>query len=82
MLDEPNSNLDAEGDDALTRAILDVRARNGIVIVIAHRPSAIAGVDLLLVMNNGKQAAFGTKEETLAKLQRPHPVTAQGRSRT
>jgi ATP-binding cassette subfamily C protein len=73
VLDEPNSNLDAEGDDALTRAILDVRARNGIVIVIAHRPSAIAGVDLLLVMNNGKQAAFGTKEETLAKLQRPHP---------
>ena len=72
VLDEPNSNLDAEGDDALTRAILDVRARNGIVIVIAHRPSAIAGVDLLLVMNNGKQAAFGTKEETLAKLQRPH----------
>ena len=72
VLDEPNSNLDAEGDEALTRAILSVRARNGIVIVIAHRPSAIAGVDLLLVMNNGKQAAFGTKEETLAKLQRPH----------
>jgi ATP-binding cassette, subfamily C, bacterial PrsD len=76
VLDEPNSNLDAEGDEALTRAILGVRARNGIVIVIAHRPSAIAGVDLLLVMNNGRQIELGTKESTLKKLQRPiqsHP---------
>lgn len=74
VLDEPNSNLDAEGDEALTRAILGVRARNGIVIVIAHRPSAIAGVDLLLVMNNGRQVELGSKETTLAKLQRPPPA--------
>lgn len=73
VLDEPNSNLDAEGDEALTRAILGVRARNGIVIVIAHRPSAIAGLDLLMVMNNGRQIDFGTKESTLTKLQRPIP---------
>ena len=73
VLDEPNSNLDAEGDEALTRAILGVRARSGIVIVIAHRPSAIAGVDQLLVMNNGRQVDFGTKEATLTKLQRPIP---------
>jgi len=76
VLDEPNSNLDHEGDEALTRAILGVRARNGIVIVIAHRPSAIAGVDQLLVMNNGRQVDFGTKETTLAKLQRPIPSPA------
>ena len=42
VLDEPNSNLDAEGDEALTRAIVGVRARKGIVVVVAHRPSAIA----------------------------------------
>ena len=54
MLDEPNSNLDAEGDEALSRAIMGVRARGGIVVVVAHRPSAIAGVDLLLVMNQGE----------------------------
>ena len=48
MLDEPNSNLDAEGDEALTQAILGVRARGGIVIVVAHRPSALAGVDQVL----------------------------------
>ena len=43
VLDEPNSNLDAEGDEALTRAILGMRARGAIVVVVAHRPSAIAG---------------------------------------
>jgi len=76
VLDEPNSNLDAEGDEALTRAILGVRARNGIVVVIAHRPSAIAGVDLLLVMRNGKQVDFGPKESILSKLQRPPAAPA------
>jgi ATP-binding cassette subfamily C protein len=68
VLDEPNSNLDAEGDEALTRAILGVRQRKGIVVVVAHRPSAIAGLDSILVMNQGRQVDFGHKEETLAKL--------------
>jgi len=75
VLDEPNSNLDAEGDEALTRAILGVRARNGIVVVVAHRPSAIAGLDLILAMAQGRQVAFGPKDETLAKvLNRPAPM--------
>ena len=56
VLDEPNSNLDAEGEEALTQAILGARARGGIVIVIAHRPSALAGVDLILMMADGKAA--------------------------
>ena len=68
VLDEPNSNLDAEGDEALTRAIVGVRARKGIVVVVAHRPSAIAGLDLILAMNQGRQVEFGPKEETLAKV--------------
>ena len=72
VLDEPNSHLDSEGDEALTRAILGVRERKGIVIVIAHRPSAIAGVDNILVMNQGRVQAFGPKDEVLSKvLQRP-----------
>jgi ABC-type protease/lipase transport system fused ATPase/permease subunit len=49
-----------------------VRERRGIVIVVAHRPSAIAGVDQLLVMNQGRAQAFGPKDEILSKvLQRP-----------
>jgi ATP-binding cassette subfamily C protein len=65
VLDEPNANLDQEGEEALTRAILGVRARGGIAIVIAHRPSALAGVDMLLVMKAGRLQAFGPKEMVL-----------------
>jgi ATP-binding cassette subfamily C protein len=67
VLDEPNANLDSEGDEALTGAIAGVRKRGGIVIVVAHRPSAIAAVDLILVMNKGRLHHFGPKEEALAK---------------
>jgi ATP-binding cassette subfamily C protein len=75
VLDEPNSNLDSEGDEALTRAILGVRKRGGVVVVIAHRPSAIAGVDLVMVMTHGRVAQMGPKEEVLAKvLPRPQIV--------
>ena len=76
VLDEPNSNLDADGDEALTKAILAVRARGGIVVVVAHRPSAIAGVDLLLVMNQGRQQAFGPKDAIMAKLLKPASAPA------
>ncbi len=68
VLDEPNSNLDAEGDEALTRAILGARARGAIVVVVAHRPSAIAGVDYILVMSKGRQQQFGPKEEILNRI--------------
>jgi ATP-binding cassette subfamily C protein len=68
VLDEPNSNLDADGEAALTHAILGIRARGGIAVVIAHRPSAIAGVDLLLAMKEGRAVAFGPKDEVLAKV--------------
>ncbi|HZT27889.1 MAG TPA: type I secretion system permease/ATPase [Pseudolabrys sp.] len=75
VLDEPNSHLDSEGDEALTRAILGVRERKGIVIVIAHRPSAIAGVDQILVMNQGKAQALGPKDEVLSKVLRPQQLS-------
>jgi PrtD family type I secretion system ABC transporter len=71
VLDEPNSNLDAEGDEALTRAILSLRARGAITIVVAHRPSAIAGVDYILIMGKGRQQQFGPKEEVLTRLTPP-----------
>ena len=75
VLDEPNSNLDAEGDEALTRAIRGVRERGGVVVVVAHRPSAIEGVDLLLVLKDGRMQAFGPKDQVLGQvLQRVQPV--------
>ncbi len=78
MLDEPNSNLDADGDKALTQAIMRVRARGGIVVVVAHRPSALAGVDQVLAMLNGRAHALGPRDEVLAKLFAPQqPAAAQ-----
>jgi ATP-binding cassette subfamily C protein PrsD len=74
VLDEPNSNLDADGEAALTHALLEVRRRGGIVIVIAHRPSALAGVDMILVMSEGRPQAFGPKDEVLRKVTRPATV--------
>ncbi len=76
VLDEPNSNLDGEGEQALTGAITGVRERGGIVVVIAHRPSALAGVDHVLVMADGRAQAFGPKDEILSKLMRPQAAPA------
>jgi ATP-binding cassette subfamily C protein len=75
VLDEPNSNLDAEGEAALTQAILASRAR-GAVVVVAHRPRALAGVDLLLTLNKGHAQAFGPKDKVIAMLRRN--ATPQG----
>jgi len=68
VLDEPNSNLDADGDAALTRAISSVRERGGIVIVIAHRPSALAGLDQVMVLGAGQVQAFGPRDEVLRQV--------------
>ncbi|MGX1790465.1 type I secretion system permease/ATPase [Bosea sp. NPDC055332] len=68
VLDEPNSNLDHDGDEALTRAIRGVRERGGIVIIVTHRQTAIAGVDQVAIMAEGRIQAFGPKEEVLQKV--------------
>jgi ATP-binding cassette subfamily C protein len=75
VLDEPNSNLDADGELALTKAIAGVKARGGIVMVIAHRPSVLAAADLVAVITAGQLTAFGPKDEILRKVLR-QPVTA------
>ena len=64
-MDEPNSNLDAEGEVALTAAIKGIAARGGIAIVVAHRPSALVAVEKVAVIQNGKMAAFGPKSKIL-----------------
>jgi ATP-binding cassette subfamily C protein len=74
VLDEPNSNLDAQGEEALTTAILRVRARGGIAVVVAHRPSALAAVDQVLVLSQGRQQALGPKDEVLRRALRPAPA--------
>ncbi len=75
VLDEPNSNLDAEGDEALAKAILGVRARGGIVIVVAHRMAALGAVDQVLVLARGSQQAFGPTDEVLKPKRREGAAT-------
>lgn len=70
VLDEPSSNLDSEGEAALTKAILNVRSRGGIVIVVTHRPKSLDGVDHVLVIADGTSQAFGEKEQVLSKVLR------------
>ncbi len=65
IMDEPNSNLDGEGEGALTEAIEGIKARGGIAIVIAHRPSALIAVDLVAIIQNGRLGAFGKKQDIM-----------------
>ena len=69
----PDELHDAEGDKALTQAIIGARARGAIVIVVAHRPAALAGVDQVLAMVGGRMHAMGPRDEVLAKLFGPQP---------
>jgi PrtD family type I secretion system ABC transporter len=71
VLDEPNANLDAEGDAALAAAVRGMKERGAIAIVMAHRPSAIAEVDYLLYLREGRVVAFGPRDEVLKRITAP-----------
>lgn len=65
VLDEPNSNLDTEGENALFKAIENAKARGAVVLIIAHRRSVLAVCDKVLVLANATQQAFGPRDEVL-----------------
>jgi ATP-binding cassette subfamily C protein len=71
VLDEPNSNLDNEGEMALRQAIANLKTRGAIVVLIAHRPSVLAVCDHILVLANGEQKDFGSRDEIMQKMTRP-----------
>jgi ATP-binding cassette subfamily C protein len=73
VLDEPNANLDAPGEQALVDSIREAKARGRTVIIMAHRPSAIAACDLLLMVDKGVQVDFGPRDEVLKKRTRNYP---------
>ncbi|HET9904664.1 MAG TPA: type I secretion system permease/ATPase [Xanthobacteraceae bacterium] len=79
VLDEPNANLDAEGEAALFQAIRAAKARRAIVILIAHRIAALSVCDKLLVLRDGAQQAFGPRDEVMRYLRSGgRPVPALG----
>ena len=73
VLDEPNANLDAPGEQALVDSIRQAKGRGKTVIIMAHRPSAIAACDLLLMVDKGIQVDFGPRDEVLKKRTRNYP---------
>ena len=79
VLDEPNSSLDEEGDAALAAAITALKARGTTFVVMTHRTSVLAVADLMLVMRDGTQQAFGPRDEVLAALTKASQESAQAR---
>jgi ABC-type protease/lipase transport system fused ATPase/permease subunit len=77
MLDEPNSNLDGEGEAALVAAIQSVRNRGGIVVLIAHRPTTLASVDMVALMRAGRLVDFGPRDEVMRKVMRQSQGSGQ-----
>ena len=76
ILDEPNANLDAHGEQALVDAIRDAKSRGRTVIIMAHRPSAIAACDDLLLIDKGAQVEYGPRDEVLKKRTRNYTQLA------
>ena len=68
VLDEPNANLDHEGEVALIRAIVMLRHKQSIVIVVSHRPEALAALNVAMVLRDGRMVAFGPRESCLPAL--------------
>ncbi|RWI93540.1 type I secretion system permease/ATPase [Mesorhizobium sp.] len=76
VLDEPSSNLDADGDRALAECALELKRRGSTVIIVSHRPSTLANVDKILLLRDGAVEAFGMRNEIVALLnQRAAPIT-------
>jgi PrtD family type I secretion system ABC transporter len=65
VLDEPNSNLDSAGQDALNLAIRQAKAEGKVVVIMAHRPAGIAECDTILIIDGGMAKAFGPRDEVL-----------------
>ena len=77
VLDEPNANLDAEGEQALLQALSELKAQGSSVILITHKPSLVSSMDYLMLLREGRVELLGPRDEVLARLsgQPAHPQT-------
>lgn len=77
VLDEPNSNLDDQGEAALVKAIAQLKADGATVLIITHRPSILGSVDKIIVLRDGLVDVFGPRDEVLAQFARPTAASAR-----
>jgi ATP-binding cassette subfamily C exporter for protease/lipase len=77
VLDEPNSNLDDVGEQALVRAVADLRQQGKTIVLITHRTSAIGATTKLLLLRDGQAEMFGPTEQVLQALQQQNQQAQQ-----
>jgi PrtD family type I secretion system ABC transporter len=73
VLDEPNANLDTDGDEALLRTLRRLKEKGVTALIVAHRPSLLGGVDKLLMLRDGSVELFGPRAEIMARVTRAAP---------
>lgn len=74
VLDEPNANLDAEGEEALMGAIDALKANGATVVIISHKPGVFRAADKMLVLRDGRVELFGPRDQVMARLVKPAPA--------
>lgn len=77
VMDEPNANLDAEGEEALMRAIDAMKANGATVVIISHKPGVFRAADKMLVLREGRVELFGPRDQVMARLVKPAQPPAQ-----
>ena len=77
VLDEPNANLDEIGEQALVAAINHAKEKKITTVIISHRPSILSSVDKILILQDGMVAAFGSRDEVMAKFAKPSSPVKQ-----
>jgi ABC-type protease/lipase transport system fused ATPase/permease subunit len=80
VLDEPNSNLDGAGEVALAQAIVRLRAEGVTAVIVTHRPSLIAHVDKILLLDGGRVTQYGAAADVMKAMQRQAQALADGRA--
>ncbi|HEX4709767.1 type I secretion system permease/ATPase [Phenylobacterium sp.] len=76
VLDEPNASLDAEGEDALLKALDAMKANGATVVIISHKPSIFRAADRMLVLRDGRIELFGPRDQVMNRLMKPTEVRA------
>jgi PrtD family type I secretion system ABC transporter len=76
VLDEPNANLDAEGEDALLGALDSMKSSGASVVIVSHKPSIFRAADKMLVLREGRVEMFGPRDQVMARLMKPAEVRA------